>query len=107
MFKLTVATAAAVLVFGLAASAAPMAGAPDAPADGAMIPAAAKKSGVIPANCTIDPWKKVYVCCTSPDSCTEHPLDTDWPLSRQLRQHLQQVKPMQSPPLTADPSVSQ
>jgi hypothetical protein len=65
----------------------------------------AKKLGVIPANCTMDPFKKVYVCCTRQGDaepvCTEHPLDTDFPAKQRL---LKQVQPQQTQPLLLQPA---
>jgi hypothetical protein len=110
MFKLAVVSAAAVFALQLgSAGAASLGGAaPDTTPRGAFVLVAGKKAfGTIPANCTIDPFKtpKVYVCCDGPDNCKEYPIDHDFPVVRQF--HLQQVKPLQSQPLTADPGVSQ
>ena len=106
MMKLKHAALTAALILGsTAAGAASLTGAPPAP-DGGTTPilVAAKRLGVIPANCTMDPWKKVYVCCTQDSSgtpqCTEHPLDTDWP----VKQRLLKVRPLQTQPLTLQPS---
>jgi hypothetical protein len=104
------AVAALILELGAAATAMPLR-APEAASTSPALLAAAKKLGVIPANCTMDPFKKVYVCCSTDASgqpvCTEHPLDTDWPL--QQRFQLQQVKPApsQSQPLLLQPGPSQ
>jgi hypothetical protein len=99
MSKLAIGVAAALLVLaGGAAGGAPLSGVPQAPAGTAAI-LAAKKLGVIPANCTMDPFKKVYVCCTQDSSgepvCTEHPLDTDWPVQQKRTQKFkaQQTQP--------------
>ncbi len=57
--------AAAVAAFALGpgvAGAAPAADAPQATRGPAHILLAARKNSVIPANCTIDPFKNVYVC---------------------------------------------
>lgn len=104
MVKLMVATAAAAFVFDLAlASAAPLPGPSQAPAAPMTTLAAAKRMGVIPANCTMDPYKKVYRCCTD-GVCTEYPLDHDFP----LQQRLQQVRPLQTQPMILmQPGASQ
>ena len=98
------AVAAVILELGAAVAATP-GPLPPSPA-GDMVVLAAKK-GVIPANCLMDPDKNVYVCCTKDSNghpvCTEHPLDTDWPVQQRLQQ-LKQVKPQQTQPLLLQPA---
>jgi hypothetical protein len=94
MSKLILATAAAAFLLGIAGA--------TTGAD------AAKRLSVIPANCTIDPYKQVYVCCTIPEGggdpvCTEHPLDTEWP----LKQRFQKLRQFQTQPTTVQPGLSQ
>ena len=104
MVKLIVAAAIAVSAPCVAASAALLSPTPHIVSGTALTLAAAKKAGVIPANCAMDPFKKVYVCCTQSGGgdpvCTEHPLDTKWPLK-------QTVRPQQTAPVLQDPAASQ
>jgi hypothetical protein len=101
-----VAAIAAVFLEFSAAGAAMPTGTPDSPASPAPILVARKALGLIPANCLMDPFKEVYVCCSTDSSgketCTEHPLDTDWPVQRRVQQ-FKQVKP-QSQPLLLQPA---
>jgi hypothetical protein len=105
MMRLMPVAAVAAVVFELGTAGAAMPTSPEAPAAEMTILAARKElgAGVIPENCTIDPFKKVYVCCTrqgdSEPVCTEHPLDTDWPVQQQRPQKLKQLKPVQTQPL--------
>ncbi|SRR5581483_3172838 len=91
---LNIPAAAAAVALALAAGAAkpPV---PQPADDGSLVLAAGKRSDTIPANCTMDPFKKVYRCCTRDAngnvSCTETP----YAKNRQL----QQVQPTQTNPL--------
>jgi hypothetical protein len=103
------AAAAAAVVLELGTAGAAMPTSPEAPPAPTTILVARKQTGVIPENCLMDPFKKVYVCCTregdSEPVCTEHPLDTDWPAQPQQRmQPFKQVKPSQSQPLLLQPA---
>jgi hypothetical protein len=99
------AVAAVVLELGTAGAAMPIL--PEGPAASMTIPAARQEQGTIPENCLMDPFKKVYVCCTRQGDaepvCTEHPLDTDWPAQPQQKLKLK-VKPIQSKPLLLQPA---
>ena len=105
--KRTLAAGLAVLVFDMAVAEAARLPVSQPPAGASAALPVARKNNVIPANCTMDPFKHVYVCCTQDSSgqpvCTEHPLDTKWPLRMQ---QLQQTQP-QTPPMILDPGASQ
>lgn len=79
------------------------AGVARAASDGSPVPVAARQLGVIPANCTMDPFKKVYSCCTTDSAgkitCTEHPLDTKWPVMRlpKVQMQMQPTAPATEP----------
>jgi hypothetical protein len=96
---------AAVVAFGSHTRADPLTGGARAATAAPTVLAAAKQLGVIPANCTMDPFKHVYRCCTSDSSgnvtCTEHPLDTKWPVTR-----LPQTQPTIAPPTPTQPGAT-
>lgn len=101
MLKLMMATVAAAVTLQVAvAGAAPLYSVGERAPGSAIVLVAGKKNGVIPANCTMDPYKKVYVCCDGPNNCKEYPLDHDWPV---VRQQLFKVTPRLQP-MTLQPA---
>ncbi|MBX6320357.1 MAG: hypothetical protein IRY94_00860 [Rhodospirillaceae bacterium] len=102
MMNIPAAAAAAAVALGLAGGAtSPL---PPAANGEGLVLAAGKRSDTIPANCTMDPFKKVYRCCTRDAngnvSCTETPY------GKSLQ--LQQMQPMQTQPsLMQQPGAGQ
>ena len=106
MLKVMVATAAAAFLLGLAAaSAVPFAGGPRPAVEAAVILAEQKQGGTIPANCTMDPFKKVYHCCTH--DAQGHITCTDTPYGKTKQLQFQSVQPQQTQPQLFQQNPSQ